>query len=1007
MNLLKLLFSSWMLLQTMSYVYSQQFIFKNYSVEDGLAQSQVFALLKDSRGLLWIGTKDGGLCSYDGLQFKTYTEKDGLLSNHITDIKEDASKDIWIASHNGLTKYNGVQFKNFKLNEKFNIVKMNFSADGDLWLACGDFLRRFDGKSFHKIALPSSLSSLKIQSLACSESVVWVGTDKQLLSYEIETKTWNTHHQSFKGLKNSIASLLVDENKNIWVGTYGDGVYRYNQKKSERIDLKNELKSTTVLDIFCDKAGNIWFTTLNNGAFSYHVKKKIITHLHEENGLSSNHIRNVVQDHSGNYWFGTSGAGLCHYLGRQFINFNSSSGIKGKLVYCIASHPNSKEIWIGTDKGASVFRKGKWLNYTSENGFTDKQVKSIYADKRSGKMLIGTEGKGVFVLDRDSIFTPLEGLKTGFIRAFCNDSLGNIWIATADKGLFRYQLINNEFVSKNWNTNNSKIETNRLNSLFVLPSGKLLIGTHSFGLKQLDDKGEIQNFLKKGQEMPSCELTAIILGEGGTVWIGTVGYGIFQIDVNKRVIVKDYNDKQSQLSSNNIYFILKGHNGDLYVGSEKGLDILQTFQKDSLILKKHIGQGDRFGGIETCRGAIFRDHENNIWMGTINGLVKYFPNEKERKLPPPILRLTDLKLFYKSLGKKESQASWFNLNKASFKHNQNHLSFEFHGINFNNPKAVKYRWKLEGQDENWSPKSEENKMIYTNLSPGEYRFLVKASNDDDESLPLEASFYIDRPFWKTWWFISIGILIFIGIIWGLVNQRIKNIRRIATEKEQTLRREKDLLELEQKALQLQMNPHFIFNALTSIQSQIGTGNDNDARLYLAKFSQLMRLILDHSTKSSVTLEEEIEILESYLLIEQYLSREKFDFEIIQSLSIPPDFINIPPMMIQPFAENAIKHGFRQLSTLGRKGKIVIHFSGENNLLKCEITDNGVGRNIAQQRKKDVAIRHISHALNVVKKRLEFQRKSIHETQLRIEDLGSDEKPLGTKVTIILGELDLD
>jgi len=1010
MNLLKLLLPFWLVLTSIPIIFSQQFIFKNYSVEDGLAQSQVYALIQDSRGLLWIGTKDGGLCNYDGLQFKSYTEKNGLLSNHITDIKEDNKKNIWIASNNGLTKYDGLKFKKYKIDAKYSIVKMDFSENGDLWLAGSEGLLKFDGTSFQEIPLPNDLSSLKIQTVVCSKTDIWVGTDKQLLCFNFSTKKWKNHYVSIPGLKNSIASLAVDNHENIWIGTYGDGAYCYNLKKAKRIDLKNELKGSTVLDIFCDKAGDIWFSTLKNGAFQYDLKKKSLTHLNEENGLSSNHIRKIVKDHTGNYWFGTSGAGLSHYLGRQFINYNTSSGIKGKLVYCIASHPINKEIWIGTEKGASVFRRGKWINYSSINGFTDIQVKSIYADKRSGKLFIGTEGEGVFVLEKDSIFTPLEGLTTGYIRAFCNDSLGNIWIATADKGLFRFKLTNNVFESEKWNTSNSKLETNRLNSLCLLPSGNLLIGTYKFGLKQINQKGEIQNFLKKEAEKLNCDLTSITLDKKGVIWVGTVGFGIYQIDISRHQIINHITDELGLLSSKNIYFLLVGHNSDLYVGSEKGLDIL-TQKQDSLVLKKHFGQGDRFAGIETCQRAIFRDDENHIWIGTINGLVKYFPDEKVNKSSPPILRFTDMKLFYKSLLEHENKASllpWSNLNNATFQYDKNHLTFEFHGVNFNNPKSVKYQWKLEGQDEDWSPKSEENRMIYTNLNPGKYLFMVKAINEDGiTSLPLKASFSIESPFWKKWWFISLTLILILSFSFWLVQLRIKKIKRIAFEKEQTLIREKDLLELEQKALQLQMNPHFIFNALTSIQSQIGTGNDNDARLYLAKFSQLMRLILDHSTKSSVTLEEEIEILENYLLIEQYLSREKFDFEIIQSLPIPSDFVNIPPMMIQPFVENAIKHGFRQLSSLGRKGEIIIKFSAENNFLKCEITDNGVGRKIAQQRKNQGAIHHVSHALNVVKKRLEFQKNPKNETLLNIEDLGTEDHPLGTRITVILGELDVD
>jgi LytS/YehU family sensor histidine kinase len=308
---------------------------------------------------------------------------------------------------------------------------------------------------------------------------------------------------------------------------------------------------------------------------------------------------------------------------------------------------------------------------------------------------------------------------------------------------------------------------------------------------------------------------------------------------------------------------------------------------------------------------------------------------------------------------------------------------------------------LKGFDKEWSPVSVQHSFTYPNLNPGKYTFMVKACNEDGvwNHQPIELQFSILPPFWLRWWFIIIVIITIGGIVFAVFKWRVNLIKSKAAEEQKKTQMEKDILELEQKALRLQMNPHFIFNALNSIQSQIGTDNEQAARYYLAKFSRLMRQILDNSRQATITLEEEINTLENYLLIEKFCNGDRFDYNISVDPNLEKDYIKIPPMLLQPFIENAIKHGLKYSNE--KRGMIEVTFSEKNNLLECSVTDNGIGRVKAEElNKNSKETYHKSTALLVTQERLDLLKEDKNIRSLEIIDLyDENENALGTKVIV--------
>ena len=260
------------------------------------------------------------------------------------------------------------------------------------------------------------------------------------------------------------------------------------------------------------------------------------------------------------------------------------------------------------------------------------------------------------------------------------------------------------------------------------------------------------------------------------------------------------------------------------------------------------------------------------------------------------------------------------------------------------------------------------------------------------------SFSILPPFWQKWWFILGAGLLIATIIFTIFRFRLSQIRKKAQAAQEQLELENHLLQLEQKALQLQMNPHFIFNALNTAQSLFMSDDQTAARSLISKFAKLMRAILLHSRETSIPLRDEIDLLENYLAIEQFSRPNKFDFKIRVADELDVDELMIPPMMIQPFVENAIKHGINHLK---EKGKIEIEFSKKGNKLECCISDNGIGRRASAELNAQKTKNHKSTALLVTKERLEIlnENKNNHKS-LEINDLvHSDGSPAGTKVTV--------
>lgn len=980
---------------------AQQYNFRNYSVKEGVAQSQVYSAIQDSRGYLWLGTRGGGITRYDGLKFKTFTKKDGLASNYIFCLKESIDGNLIIGTNNGLTIYNGLSFTNYgsiqKDTTQFWVLDLAIGANSEIWLATNQGVYLFKSGKMRNISESLGEKPLMINTIATNKKGdIFYGTALGLHKLEKNGEAYNLLkiYKSPQTATGSVNTLKFDRQGRLWIGTYGNGPFYFQNDTAYRPLDDPFLNRQSVFDIFIEDDDNIWFATLNSGVGIYNSTARSVNWLDETEGLSNNHVRCIIKDKSGNYWFGTSGGGVCNYFGNQFTTFDKTSGLSGNFIYSIFKDSRDR-LFIGTsDKGFCVLDSGKFKAYGNAQGFGDFKVKAI-CENEKGQILLGTEANGVFVFTNDT-FISVKGLERKYIRSILKHVNGDIYVATAGTGIY---------ILKGDNLDSNQIHlgigdglpSNRVSCLHQDKTGKIWFGTENNGIGFIRSGLVDKEIFTISDGMPSNAVRCMTEDKDGVLWIGTAGNGIASMPLYEGISAINTYDYKNGLNSSNIYLLTMDGNGSLIAGSETGLDLI-TFDKNNKIIQvKHYSKGEGFTGIETCQNAVFKEPNGTIWFGTINGLIKYKATDKFKNTYAPVTSILDVRLYYEPLSKtgfKKFVGPWNSIENIVLPYNKNHLTFDFIGINFNNPEAVSYKWKLLGFDDNWSPPSNQNTVTYSNLPPGNYQFLVISCNEDGIWNKTPKSIYISitPPFWQKTWVIVMGILILIGLVYLIFKIRINAVRR-------KLKLEKDLIELERKALRLQMNPHFIFNALNSIQSQIGFDDGQTARYYLAKFARLMRQILDNSRSVTISLQEEINTLENYLLIERFSNGDRFDYEIIIQEGLETDFIQIPPMLLQPFIENAIKHGLKHM--LEKRGKITLEIKEENGLLVCSVEDNGIGREVAESLKKSSKeTYHKSTAMIVTKERLEAYKNTKGMNSFEIIDLkDTDGKPAGTKVII--------
>lgn len=974
-------------------VVAQQYGFINYSVEDGLAQSQVNSIAQDKKGYLWFAT-GGGVSRFDGKSFVNYYTGDGLLDNKVNSVFVDSDGKIWLATIGGLNLVEGKNILPFKFKGEFqdHIVKsITEDKKGYLWLGTNlGAVVRFEkiGRRFEYFNKKNGLSDDAVRSLVVDDSgVLWVGRRHGLCFLEKDS----FKNATFIDPATNISSLAYN-NGVLRICTLGDGVYIYDGRSTRHYNVQDGLIDDWIRSVTVDREGNCWFSSIE-GLCKYDGKTFLT--FNNAHGLENRNINVTFEDSEGNLWLGSEGSGLYRFCGEAFVNYTVQDGLPTNAVMAIVKG-NNNEIWLGTYGEGIVKKEGnKFSPFSIPGGTSQNYVYSCLYDTQD-QLWLGT-GEGLYKYDGKELknFGENVDLKARNVICVFRDSKQSIWVCTLS-GLFRYD--GERFVQ----FEQKKFTNANIVSDIYEDKNSTLWFACTDGIKSFDGKVLVEYTYIGEQKIG--DVLNISEDKTNNLWFGTSsGLIVYDKKDFKKVSLSD------DFSSNQINSLVVDENNILWAGTNNGIYFFDVteYTKNKKISIRHMGSAQGLKSIECNQNSIYNDIGGSLFVGTTGGLVELRKNNFSKNIftGPPVLNITNVRLFLQ-----ETDWSFFSDSVdensdlpigLSVDYKKNHLTFDFIGITFSNPENIRYKFKLIGNDEDWYPATKETFATYSNLSYGEYKFVVALTDERGAFLdvdPVEFSFVIRPPYWKTWWFTIVCFAFTVGVALMIYRWRWAVIKR-KREAQQLVYKSK-LLALEQETLNASLNRHFIFNALNSIQYYINRQDKLAANKYLSSFAKLIRKNLDSSQNNLVTLSEELERLELYLGLE-HMRFSKFSYSIKIGPGIEPESLKIPPMILQPYVENSIWHG---ILPMDKDGQIIIEIKQyDEKSIVFIIEDNGIGIDASLQKKQQFPTEHDSKGMKITETRINLLRKM---TGGNIEikgpyDIKNEGKGTGTRVEIIL------
>ncbi len=497
---------------------------------------------------------------------------------------------------------------------------------------------------------------------------------------------------------------------------------------------------------------------------------------------------------------------------------------------------------------------------------------------------------------------------------------------------------------------------------------------YSDGTYYYDTLNREKELLYNGQKVFA---TSMKTDSKGHLWIGTVASGLMRVN-NARIISNI--SGTDKLNGNNVRAIYC-KDSLVWVATEKGFNVINTNTDNVSYIDWH-------DGLPNAEIRQIYVADNTVYLATNKGLITF---------PANIRTVNSIKpnIYLKRLLVNDEEVPIYTHIKLPY--NQNKLIVYFGTQGFTHKHQYSYSYKMQGLDTVWTESGYNTDYArFTSLPPGDYTFMVRAYNEDGGVSVNTATIkiHVAKPFWMEWWFFVVAGLGLVLLVSGVFFLRIRTINK-RNQLEQGIRSS------QLAALKAQMNPHFVYNALNSIQDLVLQNDIRNANIYFSKFSTLMRKVLDASGKDKLPLQEELEMLELYLELEKLRFGKQFEYALTVVGVADKEELAIPAMIIQPFVENALKHGL--LHKEGDK-KLSIQFEllHTQKQLVCTITDNGVGRKRADEINARKVKSHKSFAVNATQQRLELLNKYYQgKIGLQTIDLGTDDKPTGTMVVLHL------
>lgn len=765
-------------------LFSQTYSFTNYTVQDGLAQSNILGMVQDSNGYIWIGT-ESGVSRFDGKTFRNYGTEEGLAENNITCMLRDRSGQTWYGHASGvLTLQQGEQFikvENALIPKDKNIYTLFQDKQGQIWISSithgviviKDPKGDLNSPANYTVYQDKDLGDQVYAICQDPEGIMWFHTRYGIKFLNPKTSKFEYFPSAeLSGAQHT--AFYIDTKGNFWLGQPYGTIKKFNKNTAvvthytqehglPSMSLAEGMVGSFVNCIFEDRKGNIWFAAWDRGVSRFNANATgtdLFTNFSTKNGLPINKFRSMAEDREGNVLLGTFGAGLCVFKGERFVSFTLKDGLVNNQVWGIVEDPDHK-YWISTNEGLSVYdpqateESHAFSSYLNIDGANSNSIRPICAD-RDGNIWMGTWGSKLIKYDRArKQFTrniPLNDAVFTHITALYADSKNNIWVGSPT-GLILYEQQSGMIKSF---TKKDGLSEDDITCIFEDSKGRMWFGTRQKGVNRFDNNAFY--FYGKDEGLNHGNITSITEDKSGRIWVSSAGGGIF---VFKDGRFNAFRMKDG-LSSDYTTLLLRDKDKFIWIGTNNGLCKMDPDKNVFYFYGKHEG----FTGIETKANAGYRDSKGDLWFGTSNGVFRLRPTLDLPNTTPPILNLQSFRI-----NNQERPAS----SGLELSYKENSLFFEFTGISLSNPDAVKYQIKLEGYDEDWKPLTTKNFIEYSNLDPGNYTFHLSAFNASDVecSNPLKLEFGILPPIWKRWWFYVLITLLGLTILFAYIKIREK------------------------------------------------------------------------------------------------------------------------------------------------------------------------------------------------------------------------------------------
>ncbi len=982
--------------QHKSFAQSGNYSVKKYTIKDGLPHLITHNIYQDRRGFLWIGTASG-LCRFDGKNFVIYGMRQGLNDKSINVMTEDKQGRLWVCTKGTIFRFLNHRFIEYPLSDSatFDLYKLVELKSGDLWILTTVGAYHLEKDHWEKRPLLAGFENKLCMEMIETDKGNYYNYKTSIIFKDNNgniSHLWD-HEEANRGMYFSHIKLFNDT---LYIATY-DGIYQVAGNNIFKKLFENRLNEKCWRLFFIDSKRRFWVSEIDHAGVLISEPGKY-NHFSDSISLTITSAPVCFEDKDQNIWM-VSAEGLLKVQEQNTSEFSIARNSLISEIRNITETPDKNILAFSRENGILQFNNPNFVkatiqfyqnNIKGRNDFLDS-----YTTDDKNRQWWATRNDRLFCLDKGKLIDYSNPAIPW------RNYLGWISFNPITKKLFISQdtlktITDNEI--KIFQPANKKDPAFLTTFIHCFKNGKTIFASISTGIRLIDENDSIFDINQQLGFGKSIIPVRFYETPSGDFWMyGTID-GIKHFRWNKNGFPE--NDLQIStvdgLPNDVIMDMCMDKQNRLWVSTMAGPAIIEldtsTKRIEVSTLTDHMNLSTEYPATN-----LFCASDGYIWLASYNCIYRFDPRKISFHSSTPEIGIEDIQLNQKTTNWENYTDSFYGYwqmpVKPVMKYDENTLQINFTGISFTSSAEFLYSYRLDGLDTSWSNPSTSNFVLFAKLLPGKYTFSVKCkTRNSNWSEAAIFSFTLRHPFWETWWFRLLIIAMAASLIIVFFRNRIKKIEQKAFINHQ-------LVELEMTALKAQMNPHFIYNALNSIQALVMEGRKDESVYYIGTFSRLLRQVLENSERNVITLQKELQTLEHYISLDALRLNMQPTYRLHIDKDIQTDSEKIPPLILQPFVENALWHG---LSKREGDKKLDITISVDNDWLVCTIQDNGIGRVNAAALKTANSVQYQSKAIAITTKRLTDFNEDKNRTPIIFEDLiDEDGTAAGTKCILYI------